>query len=126
MGHHFAGKGESWLLEKEANDWLKKWKKFDELINKIKDPAPRHEEEGYIYGYNWAKGQNDDWAWEEFKPFMVFWDEIEISNINENKEINNLINKVSGILDTQDCGYYYTKGCAFGIMKRIREIANGN
>lgn len=128
MGHHFAGKGESWLLEKEANDWLKKWGNFDELINKMKHTDPINEEEGYVCGYSCANEQDKEGLWKAFSPYLKLWDKKDLYAKEENEIIDQLTIKVKSFRafdeDEEDCDVNYLKGFAFGIMKRVREIAD--
>ena len=121
MGHHFAEKGESRLLEKEANDWLKKWGNFDELIKKINHSDPINEEEGYTCGYRWANGQAKEGLWETFFPYLKLWDK-DLSTKEENEIIDQLKSKVKWFLDSEDCDPHYLKGLAFGTMKKVREL----
>ncbi len=125
MAHHFAWKGERWLLEKEANDWLKKWGNFDELIKKMNHREPIDEKEGYILGYNRANTQDKDWLWEAFFAYLVLWDKKELYRKQVDEIIDRLKSKVKSYLDEEDCNTHYLEGLAFGIMKRVREILAG-
>ncbi len=129
IGHHFAGKGESGLLEKEANDWLKKWGDFNEIIEAVKDPRPINENKGYEIGYYWACSQDSKELWKIYECFLRLWSDGKLKRWDEDKleydlllaskpDIKTALNEHKEKTDNDDI----KKGVAFGIMKRVREI----
>jgi len=123
IGHCYAGKGESGLWEKEANDWLRRWGNFDELIDKVKHNEPIDEEEGYIYGYNWANTMSEDRLWEWFSHYLILWRKESLNRRKEDEIISQLQAEILNLLESDDCNPDYLKGVALGIMKRVREIS---
>lgn len=124
IGHCFTHDSESRLLEKEANDWLRKWGNFEDIIENSGHSAPKDETEGHTCGYSWANTQDKDWLWEAFSPYLVLWDKKELYKKQVDEIIDRLKSKVKGylVLDEEDCNTHYLEGLAFGIMKRVREI----
>ena len=130
IAHYFAGKGESLLLEKEANDWLKKYGNFNELIKKINHRGPLDEEKGYIYGYDYANKKDKDKVslLEEFSAYLDLWTLKEFSAKKEKEIIDNLVDYVNAtmFIELDNRNLDYRKGVAMGIMKRVREIADSH
>ncbi|MBN1903725.1 MAG: hypothetical protein JW927_01375 [Deltaproteobacteria bacterium] len=137
IAHYFAGKGESWLWEKEANDWLRKWGNgnFDKLIKDINYQASVDEDTGYKDGYDFALKKDKEILWNSFNYYINDMntqalnnrEEIEIVEQIKNETIFFLLKIKSESLefikeekkDNKD----YFKGISFGIMKRVREIS---
>jgi len=124
-----AGSGESRLLEKEANDWLKKWGDFNEIINTVNHSAPINEEKGYRSGYEWASNQDRDELLISYYCFRQLWNDKNLPKREEYTLEINLINvsimeKITVLdehgekTDNEDIN----RGVAFGIMKRVREL----
>ena len=117
IGHYFAGEGESGLLEKEANDWLKEnWKDFDEIIQALGHSAPIDETKGYKIGYDWAFRQDSKKLLERYKL------------CNEEGPLEHSFtvqeDRMDALMDFQDLTVNdnIINGVQFGIKKRVREL----
>jgi len=129
IGHHFAGYGESRLLEKEANDWLGNWGDFDEIIKAVNDQHPINEGKGYESGYKWACSHDSKELWKIFEYFLIFWNDKKLPQrkVAEDEEellyaskpyIKTVLDEYGEKTDNEDIN----KGIAFGIMRRVREL----
>ena len=129
IGHHFAGRGESGLLEKEANDWLENWGDFKEIIEKVKHLAPIREKNGYIIGYEVARSEDSKELWKIYQPFLRLWNDKKLKRWEEHELEEELLiastphritalNEHKEETDNDDI----RKGIAYGIMKRVREL----
>ena len=63
--------------------------------------------------------------WEYFHNYLKLWDKEERTVREENEIIEKLMYQVSLLLDG-DSDPSYLKGCALGVMKRVREIADSH
>ena len=125
IAHHFAGRGKSFLWEKEANDWLRNNSDFGDLINKIGYKAPIDEAEGFEYGYCWANKDNMYWPLQKYFPTWESLNKKDLSIKEEYKIIDQLMGEVQ-TLAAKDRSDDYLKGIALGIMKKVRELSEEN
>ena len=131
IGHFYTGDGESWLLEKEANDWLKTWGegRFDDLIEKINYQAPKLEEEGCKKGYEWAKHMNKNDLLKYYKNDLDSLNEDGLNKKEKFKIIKRIKNKLfnhfkkENMLENGAWHESYLNGFSFGVMERVREIS---
>lgn len=123
IGHCYARDGESRLLEKEANDWLKKWGNFEDIIEKAKDSAPKDEEKGYMVGHEWAMKNPEELS--KYNCFLKLWNDLKRKEKDGlEKELiqkakSDFVRTKSDKTDNEDI----EKGIAYGIMKRVRELS---
>jgi hypothetical protein len=125
MGHHYAGRGDSFLREKEANDWLINNGNFGDLINKIGYKPPIDEAEGFEYGYCWANKDKTYWSLQRFFPKWKLLNKKDLSIKEEFEIIKQLMGEVQ-TLDEKGRSEDYLKGIACGIMKKVRELSEEN
>ncbi len=122
IGHCYARDGESRLLEKEANDWLKRWGNFEDIIEKVEYLAPKGEEEGYTIGYEWAMKNPEELS--KYNCFLKLWNDLkrrEKDGLEEEliqQAKSDFVRTKSDKTDNEDI----EKGIAYGVMKRVREI----
>jgi len=131
MAHHFVGDIYSWALEKEANDWLRKWGQgnFDELIEKINHSEPKLEEEGYIDGCDWASEVDENDLLKYFghdlellnKDRLNKKEKFEIIERTKNKLYNHF--KKLNMLENDEWNESHLNGFSFGVMEKVREVA---
>lgn len=128
IGHHFAGEGDSRLIEKEADDLLRKWG-FDEEIKAANHKAAIYESKGYDIGYQWARGQDDDPLWVNYSAFLPLWEDEGLTPLEKIELEKELFYAGKGSVKTvsKDEGEIIDhpaldKGIIHGIMKRVKEL----
>ena len=72
LAHWIAGKGETGLYEKEAEDLLMKWG-FEEEAQYVRYHQPILESGGYRIGYEWAKKQDEKDLLYRFEKYYDDW-----------------------------------------------------
>jgi hypothetical protein len=128
IGHHFAGNGDSRLIEKEADDLLRKWG-FDEEIDAADHKAAIYQSKGYYIGYQWAKGQDDEFLWKEYNGFLPLWEDenLTLKKQREFEEELHIHGKGNAKAALRDSGETINHpaldiGIIHGVMKRVREL----
>ena len=78
LAHHVAGRGETNLYEKEAEELMQKWG-FEEEVAQVKYSKPIYESRGYSLGIKWATEQDPSDLEEKFGEYRKDWDDGRIS-----------------------------------------------
>jgi len=129
IGHHFAGNGDSRLIEKEADDLLRKWG-FDEEIEAADHKTAIYESKGYEVGYQWAKAQDDHSLWTIYSAFLPLWEDEDLTP-QEKIDLDQELfyagkGNVKAVLKNEGETIDHPaldKGIIHGIMKWVRELS---
>jgi len=137
LAHYVAGKGETGLYEKEAEEKMLKWG-FNVEVEKRNYHRPILESFGYKAGYMWASKQKEQGLLDDFGEFFEDWDDDTLSGEQIEKlhyavDPTSIMAEVAQFEDEDgmsedsekdmiiDDGFG-DKGVIWGIMGRLKEI----